>query len=312
VRSTRVVCPFWLSFLVLISPTWAAAAVAIGGSWSPPVDGPVVRGFDPPDSPFGPGHLGVDYGVAPGTPVHAAGDGVVVFAGRVAAALHVVTLHAGDIRTSDSFLATVAVVSGQRVRRGALLGTTGGTGDGHGPGVLHFGVRVGAEYIDPLLLFAPPDLAAVVHLAEPQHGGGAVASSGVLAERAALAAELRVDGRGRSSPPAWWHDPVGMVPESPAAGPTPLGGAALHVVDTTRPPPGPPGAVPAAVGTAVLAGSFGVVGGVRARRRRGRRGPNQPLRPPTTLHPGPDAPGLWNRARHSGGPSTETTDTTRP
>ena len=78
-----------------------------------------------------------------------------VFAGRVGAGLHVVVRHPGDIRTTDSFLATIAVVVGEKVRRGAVLGTSGGTGAGHAAGVLHFGVRVGATYVDPMLLFEP-------------------------------------------------------------------------------------------------------------------------------------------------------------
>ena len=35
--------------------------------WSAPVDGPIVRSFEPPERPFGPRHLGVDYAAGPGT-----------------------------------------------------------------------------------------------------------------------------------------------------------------------------------------------------------------------------------------------------
>jgi murein DD-endopeptidase MepM/ murein hydrolase activator NlpD len=196
--------------VVVIVGVWccAAPARALAGSWSPPVNGPVVRGFDPPATRFGPGHLGVDYAVAPGTPVRAAGDGVVVFAGRVGSGLFVVVSHPGAIRTTDSFLATIAVVDGQVVARGAVLGTTGGTGPGHGPGVLHFSVRVGATYIDPLLLFAPPDLGAVVHLAVPR-GSATLESSGSggLSDRAAIAGEVRAEARPALDPPPWWTDP---------------------------------------------------------------------------------------------------------
>ena len=55
-------------------------------SWTAPLGGAlhVTRAFDPPAGPFGAGHRGVDLAGAPGPPVLAAGDGVVVFAGMVA------------------------------------------------------------------------------------------------------------------------------------------------------------------------------------------------------------------------------------
>ena len=55
---------------------------------------------------------------APGTPVRAANAGEVTFAGNVAGSLHVVVAHAGGLRTSYSFLATIAVRRGQHVARG--------------------------------------------------------------------------------------------------------------------------------------------------------------------------------------------------
>src|SRR5205814_7713477 len=89
--------------------------------WIRPVAGGVVRPFDPPKSRFGAGHLGVDLAAPAGTPVHAAGPGVVAFAGSVAGARHVVVAHAGDLRTSYSFLATVAVRIGARVASGGFV-----------------------------------------------------------------------------------------------------------------------------------------------------------------------------------------------
>jgi murein DD-endopeptidase MepM/ murein hydrolase activator NlpD len=269
-RSIRFVRAGFALSVALFGLAAAPAGAALGGGpWSRPVSGPVVRGFDPPDSAFGPGHLGVDFAVAPGTPVHAAGDGVIVFAGRVGAALHVVTRHPGDVRTTDSFLATVAVVTGETVRRGAVLGTTGGTGAGHGAGVLHFGVRVGDGYIDPMLLFEPPDLAAVVHLAEPRRGAGSdrPPDSGARAERVAVAAELRVDGRAVAPPPAWWNDPPAVRQVTPAAR------AAPAVAIPTRPATGSSDDASAAiVGTSVAGTALGAAE-LRLRRLRRRRGP---------------------------------------
>jgi hypothetical protein len=117
--------------------------------------------------------------------VRAAGPGVVSFAGSVAGALHVVVAHAGNLRTSYSFLETLAVRRGERVVSGALVGTAGGTGAAHDGTVLHFGLRSGDTYIDPMVLLAPVDLATVVHLAPttipPRPASGSSERRGLVA-----------------------------------------------------------------------------------------------------------------------------------
>jgi murein DD-endopeptidase MepM/ murein hydrolase activator NlpD len=146
-----------------------ASATAIG-VWLRPVAGRVVRPFRPPVTRYGRGHLGVDFSAVSGTPVRAAGAGTVVFAGAVAGALHVVVRHAGGLRTSYSFLAGIRVHRGERVGRGAVLGTTGGRREYHDGHVLHLGLRIGDAYVDPMRLFAPGGLAVRVHLALPSAG----------------------------------------------------------------------------------------------------------------------------------------------
>jgi Peptidase family M23 len=166
VRSA-VACSLFVACLIA-SATPAAAVPgrgAYGGLWQPPVSGPVERGFEPPARQYGPGHLGVDYAVAPGTIVRAAGAGVVAFAGTVGGAVHVVVAHSNGLRTSYSFLASALVHRGQTVGVGQPVGRSGGKGTNHDGGVVHFGLRVGNTYVDPLLLFRPPDLAKIVHLA---------------------------------------------------------------------------------------------------------------------------------------------------
>lgn len=115
----------------------------------PPVEGPAVRPFDPPDAPWAAGHRGVDYRVPPGTPVRAAAPGVVAFAGRVAGGLHVAVDHLGGVRTSYAYLSRLGVGEGVRVERGTVLGWSGGTGPGHGPDLVHFGVRERGRYVEP-------------------------------------------------------------------------------------------------------------------------------------------------------------------
>jgi Peptidase family M23/Putative serine esterase (DUF676) len=159
--------PIVILFTVVVAvggtarPAHAASETA---GWLRPVDGPVVQPFEPPASVYGAGHRGVDFAAPPGTPVRAAGDGVVSFAGRVAGTLHVTVAHAGDLRTSYSFLSSVLVRAGQRVARGDVVGSSGGAGTDHDGSVLHLGLRIGDRYVDPMLLFRPGDLTKLVRL----------------------------------------------------------------------------------------------------------------------------------------------------
>ena len=135
-----------LTAAVVVATTLVVSSGTAAGSTSeyrPPVDAPIVDGFRPPPEPWQRGNRGIDYGTSPGDEVHAAADGVVVFAGDVAGSLHVTVLHPDGLRTSSSFLAEVRVVRGQRVRRGDVLGTTAGP--------FHFGVRApDGTYLDPV------------------------------------------------------------------------------------------------------------------------------------------------------------------
>jgi len=164
-----------------VERSWVAVAVSVvlvtvgppatampPEQWSPPVDGPVVRGYEPPTRPFGPRHLGLDFAVPPGTPVRAAGDGVVVFAGLVGRARAVAVEHPGGRRTTYAYLRWVVVRPGTPVRRGNVVGISGAAGPGHGPGVVHLGYRVGGRPEDPSALFrAPPPRISLAPLDRP-------------------------------------------------------------------------------------------------------------------------------------------------
>ncbi|MEV6241013.1 M23 family metallopeptidase [Lentzea sp. NPDC051838] len=118
-------------------------------SWPLPPPHPVVRAFHAPASAFGPGHRGADLSAAVGSPVLAAGDGVVVYAGAVAARTLVSLQHAGGLRTTYEPI-TPAVSAGRTVRRGDVIGHLQ---EGHcASPCLHWGVRRGEEYLDPLRL----------------------------------------------------------------------------------------------------------------------------------------------------------------
>jgi murein DD-endopeptidase MepM/ murein hydrolase activator NlpD len=114
---------------------------------------PVVRRFEAPATPYGPGHRGVDLGAAMGAPVLAAGPGVVVFAGPVAGRGVVSVDHPNGLRTTYEPIAP-AVRAGRRVNTGAVLGRLRPGHAGCPGACLHWGVRRGAEYLDPLSLLA--------------------------------------------------------------------------------------------------------------------------------------------------------------
>ena len=110
---------------------------------------PVVRPFQPPPTPFGPGHRGVDLGGQPGDPVVAAGDGVVVYAADLALRGVVSIDHGDGLRTTYEPV-TAAVVVGQRVTRGTVVGHLAPGHLGCPGSCLHWGARRGEEYLDPL------------------------------------------------------------------------------------------------------------------------------------------------------------------
>ncbi len=109
-----------------------------------PVDGPVVRGFDPPATPYGSGHRGVDLAVPPGTPVHAALGGTVTFSGQVGGRGWVTVAHGGGLDTTYGWLDPREVRAGEHVRTGQRLGLLAADAS-H----LDWGARLDGAYLDP-------------------------------------------------------------------------------------------------------------------------------------------------------------------
>jgi murein DD-endopeptidase MepM/ murein hydrolase activator NlpD len=130
------------------------AAPGPGAAFRWPLDGPPrpARRFEPPPQPWLPGHRGVDLVAAPAAVVRAAGPGVVLFAGPVAGRPVVSVGHAAGLRTTYEPVRP-GVRAGDRVAAGAALGQLL---PGHGgcpePACLHWGLRRGEEYLDPLAL----------------------------------------------------------------------------------------------------------------------------------------------------------------
>ena len=146
-------------------PAAAADAPPLqSGAWHRPVDGAVVRPFEQPSSVYGAGHRGVDFAAAPGTPVRAANDGIVTFAGAVAGTLHVTSRTAPRCARRTRSCSRSRSTTARPSRAATSSGLSGGTDDDHAGTVLHFGLRVGDRYVDPMLLFRPDDLTKLVRL----------------------------------------------------------------------------------------------------------------------------------------------------
>lgn len=111
----------------------------------------VAAPFDGPPGPYAPGHRGVDLRATVGQQVLAAGPGVVAFAGTVAGRGVLSVDHAG-VRTTYEPVAPLVTV-GAAVAAGDPIGTVTAAPGHCLPGTcLHWGVRRGETYLDPLAL----------------------------------------------------------------------------------------------------------------------------------------------------------------
>ncbi|GAA1121404.1 murein hydrolase activator EnvC family protein [Nocardiopsis composta] len=140
-----------LAAVLLLACCRPHPAAADGQRWHWPLAGRpgVVRPFAPPPEPWLPGHRGVDLAAPAGAEVRAAGAGRVAFAGRIAG-VGAVSVQHGALRTT--YLPVVpSVARGDPVAAGDPLGTLD-PGARHCPGrpCLHWGLRLGRDYLDPL------------------------------------------------------------------------------------------------------------------------------------------------------------------
>jgi murein DD-endopeptidase MepM/ murein hydrolase activator NlpD len=94
-------------------------------------------------------HSGADIRAKSGTPVFAAGDGVVVFAGRQGGYGNIVMLdHGGGVITRYAHLRRILAAKGDVITAGMRIGQVGSTGRATGPH-LHFEVRLEGSPVDP-------------------------------------------------------------------------------------------------------------------------------------------------------------------
>ena len=141
------------------------AVPAPAQAWVWPVTGPIIRGFDPPDSPYGSGHRGVDIAVALGTPVLAVAAGKITFAGPVGGRLFLTIDHGRGLDSTYSWLSSLVARKGQTVAPGQVIARSGTGHPGSIVPHLHFGVRLDGAYVDPLDYLPALDVSSLIRLA---------------------------------------------------------------------------------------------------------------------------------------------------
>lgn len=123
------------------------------GLLSYPCDGALTSGFGYRVHPilgYTRFHSGLDFGADYGTPIRAATQGKVLFAGWYGGYGQTVILdHGNGVTTLYGHTSRILVTEGQVVKRGDPVAEVGSTGFSTGPH-LHFEVRVSGEPVDPM------------------------------------------------------------------------------------------------------------------------------------------------------------------
>ncbi|AZA09009.1 M23 family metallopeptidase [Corynebacterium pseudopelargi] len=115
--------------------------------------GRVTKAFDVGEHDWLPGHRGVDLGLAPGSPVVAAEQGTVAFAGVVAGTPVLSIDHPDGLRSTYQPIRAV-VAKGDTVQAGQVIGILLSAQGEQG---LHWGMKTGPKsYINPLSLLDIP------------------------------------------------------------------------------------------------------------------------------------------------------------
>ena len=99
---------------------------------------------------WGRAHEGIDMAAPTGTPIHATGEGTVIFAGWQSGYGNLIKIqHELGTETRYGHLSKIRVRVGQKVSRGSLIGDMGNTGRSTGSH-LHYEVRVNGRAVNPM------------------------------------------------------------------------------------------------------------------------------------------------------------------
>lgn len=128
---------------------------AIARSWPVGARPVVVRGWDPPATPYARGHRGVDLAAPVGAPVRAVAAGRVLFAGQVAGrgvvSLELTGTGNPPLRTTYTPVRP-SVSEGDEIAPAQPVGTLAATPSHCAAPCLHWGLRRDKAYLNPLSL----------------------------------------------------------------------------------------------------------------------------------------------------------------
>lgn len=102
-------------------------------------------------------HKGVDFAAPSGTPIYAAGNGTVAYAGRKGGYGNYIRIrHNGTFETAYAHMKGFAsgIRTGKRIEQGQIIGYVGTTGRSTGPH-LHYEVMTGGKQVNPLRVKMP-------------------------------------------------------------------------------------------------------------------------------------------------------------
>jgi murein DD-endopeptidase MepM/ murein hydrolase activator NlpD len=100
-------------------------------------------------------HKGLDFAAPRGTPIYAAGNGTVQYAGRKGAYGNFILIrHNATYSTAYAHMKRVNTAKGRRVKQGQIIGYVGTTGRSTGPH-LHYEIRRSGRQVNPLKVKLP-------------------------------------------------------------------------------------------------------------------------------------------------------------
>ena len=100
-------------------------------------------------------HRGVDFAAPIGTPIFAAGDGIIEYSGwNGTYGKYIRIKHNGTFKTAYAHLSKVYKKRGTRIKQGDIIGTLGTTGRSTGPH-LHYEILIHGKQVNPLRIKLP-------------------------------------------------------------------------------------------------------------------------------------------------------------